>query len=51
MTVGGALYLLMCLVTFGALSRVLYVVSSQQDRLQQDSPKADGAGSEHAKTA
>ena len=32
MTGGSALYLLMCLVTFGAFTWVLARVSSQQDR-------------------
>ncbi len=38
MTGGSALYLLMCLVTFGAFSWVLYSVSSQQDRARAEAP-------------
>lgn len=34
MTGGSALYLLMCLATFGAFSWVLHRVSSQQDRAE-----------------
>jgi hypothetical protein len=41
MTGGSALYLLMCLITFGAFSWVLARVSSQQDRVQpKASPRA-----------
>nr|WP_294518951.1 hypothetical protein [uncultured Rhodopila sp.] len=51
MTAGSALYLLMCLLTFGAFTRVLYVVSAQQDRLRQDAQKAPDSGGEQAKAA
>ncbi len=48
MTGGSALYLLMCLVTFGALSWALASVSGQQSRLEAErarsaEQKGDGA--------
>jgi hypothetical protein len=49
MTGGSALYLLMCLITFGAFLWVLARVSAQQDRAKSDAaPRAD---TEPAKTA
>jgi hypothetical protein len=46
MTGGSALYLLMCLATFGAFSWVLHRVSSQQDRAEpapSPQPASDSA--------
>ncbi len=49
MTGGSALYLLMCLGTFGGFSWVLYRVSSQQDRAALGAPPPTAA--DPAKTA
>ncbi len=40
MTGGSALYLLMCLVTFGALAWTLASVSGQQSRLEAERAQA-----------
>nr|WP_294567251.1 hypothetical protein [uncultured Rhodopila sp.] len=49
MTGGSALYLLMCLITFGAFLWVLARVSAQQDRAEAKASSAPA--SEAAKTA